>query len=367
MSNNNKYLKYALNAKGELVHIDSVSNGNDCGCVCPACKKPLQAKNNGTHRTHHFAHQPGVDCPTAYESSLHLMAKKKIQEAFYESQVINISFEYKSYCSMNDTCMYMKYGDCAEKTIKSFNLKDYYDKCEQEISYNNINRRSDLKFSSSTHLDKEPLYLEIYVTHASDATKLHSGNKIIEVKIENEEDIDEVIKNGFIESPKRDVFEEAEVPSLNISFYGFKNSDYNLIKHSSYICISRYILYSSGKFICKQEHCKCNELRKSRPDTLYEFCFHSNQAFELRDIAKWLGYKRFNIKNCQMCMYCVDSYNDTGKICRLYRQLNIPRTERPLNTSRAKTCTSFVLNQKEMNECLQKVDNKEIPPITEFN
>ena len=47
MSNNNKYLKYALNAKGELVHIDSVPNGNDCGCVCPACKKPLQAKNNG--------------------------------------------------------------------------------------------------------------------------------------------------------------------------------------------------------------------------------------------------------------------------------------------------------------------------------
>ena len=34
-----------------------------------------------------------------------------------------------------------------------------------------------------------------------------------------------------------------------------------------------------------------------------------------------------------MCMYCVDSYNDTGKICRLYRQLNIPRTERPLNIS----------------------------------
>ena len=83
MSNNNKYLKYALNAKGELVHIDSVSNGNDFGCVFPACKKPLQAKNNGTHRKHHFTHQPGVDCPTAYESSLHILAKKKILEAFY--------------------------------------------------------------------------------------------------------------------------------------------------------------------------------------------------------------------------------------------------------------------------------------------
>lgn len=114
MSNSTKYLKYALNEKGELVHIDSVPNGNDCGCICPACNKPLQGKNNGTHRTHHFAHQSGVDCPTAYESSLHLLAKKKIQEAFYESQVITISFEYKSCCKMIDTCHYMKYNDCIE-------------------------------------------------------------------------------------------------------------------------------------------------------------------------------------------------------------------------------------------------------------
>lgn len=49
MSNSTKYLKYALNEKGELVHIDSVPNGNDCGCICPACNKPLQGKNNGTH------------------------------------------------------------------------------------------------------------------------------------------------------------------------------------------------------------------------------------------------------------------------------------------------------------------------------
>ena len=198
MGNDTKYLKYALNTKGELVHIDSVPNGNDCGCICPACKKPLQAKNKGTHRTHHFAHQSGVDCPTAYESSLHLLAKKKIQEAFYESQAITISFEYKSYCSMNDTCMYVKDGDCVKKSTKSFNLKDYYDRCEQEISYNNINRRSDLKFSSSIHPNKEPLYLEIYVTHASDSTKLHSGNKIIEAKIEKEEDIDKIIEMTIV-------------------------------------------------------------------------------------------------------------------------------------------------------------------------
>ena len=53
-----------------------------------------------------------MTCPTADESSLNLLAKNKIQEAFYESQVITISFEYKSCCKMIDICHYMKYNDC---------------------------------------------------------------------------------------------------------------------------------------------------------------------------------------------------------------------------------------------------------------
>lgn len=365
MSNSTKYLKYALNEKGELVHIDSVPNGNDCGCICPACNKPLQGKNNGTHRTHHFAHQSGVDCPTAYESSLHLLAKKKIQEAFYESQVITISFEYKSCCKMIDTCHYMKYNDCIERTIKTFNLKDFYDVCEQEISYNNVNRRSDLKFSSSQYPNRAPLYLEIYVTHASDDTKLHSGNKIIEAKIENEEDIDEIIGNGFIESPKQNDYDRNDNHSLKISFWGFKNKDYNITNCSEEIEFSRYILYQSGKIQCRQESCNCKKLRKFRSNSLYEICFHTPVAFGIHEIAKWMGFRKFGIRNCLMCKNYVENYYG-DKLCRLYKHLGISRNE-PHDTARAKICNSFILNEEEMNECLQKVDNKEIPPITEFD
>lgn len=75
------YLTYALNQEGQLVHVDDVPNGKECGCICPACKKPLQAKNAGEVREHHFAHQPGVDCPTALETALHFLAKDKIQRA----------------------------------------------------------------------------------------------------------------------------------------------------------------------------------------------------------------------------------------------------------------------------------------------
>ena len=37
------------------------------------------------------------------------------------------------------------------------------------------------------------------MTHASDEAKLHSGNKIIEILIEDEDDISNLTKNGFIE------------------------------------------------------------------------------------------------------------------------------------------------------------------------
>ena len=49
-------LIYAVGSKGQLVNVDDVRTGNECGCFCPACKEPLMAKNQGLKRIHHFAH-----------------------------------------------------------------------------------------------------------------------------------------------------------------------------------------------------------------------------------------------------------------------------------------------------------------------
>ena len=73
-------LTYALNKEGNLVHVDSVPNGNGCDCICPCCKKELCAKNGGDQRIHHFAHLGGADCANGIESALHLMAKDILQK-----------------------------------------------------------------------------------------------------------------------------------------------------------------------------------------------------------------------------------------------------------------------------------------------
>lgn len=76
---NQRLLTYALNEKGNSVHVDSVPNGNECGCVCPSCGSSLCAKNGGYEREHHFAHLKGSDCIDAAEKMCHIMAKEALQ------------------------------------------------------------------------------------------------------------------------------------------------------------------------------------------------------------------------------------------------------------------------------------------------
>lgn len=120
------YLTYAVGAKGHLVHVDDVPNGEACGCTCPECRSKLIAKNKGQHNQHHFAHVGGSDCVGAVESALHLMAKeilsegKKIMLPRYPLQVGGVrlfkSIEVKSYnkeLSLRPDCV----GDTAGQKL----------------------------------------------------------------------------------------------------------------------------------------------------------------------------------------------------------------------------------------------------------
>ena len=171
-------LTYAFSSNGNFVHIDKVINGLACDCFCPSCKERLVAKNEGTKRIHHFAHASGVDCDEAYETMLHQLAKYRVQEAFITKEVFNLQFEYRSHCPHINKCGFIRYSDCHISSQKVFNLKEFYDSCEQERQYDSINRRSDLKIFSSKNPQLAPIYIEFYVTHASDSYKLHNGGKI---------------------------------------------------------------------------------------------------------------------------------------------------------------------------------------------
>lgn len=73
-------LTYALDESQTLVHVDNVPKGKKCHCFCPHCHAGLYAKNGGTIREHHFAHEYGAECEGAYESAMHILAKDILRE-----------------------------------------------------------------------------------------------------------------------------------------------------------------------------------------------------------------------------------------------------------------------------------------------
>jgi hypothetical protein len=69
---------------GHIIHIDEIKSlglrGLKCGCVCPACGGPLEARI-GEIKQAHFAHsKEGCSSEAAYETAVHKLAKQIIKE-----------------------------------------------------------------------------------------------------------------------------------------------------------------------------------------------------------------------------------------------------------------------------------------------
>lgn len=71
-------LSYGLKG-GELVFIDEVDRGLDCGCYCPHCGGKLIARKGDVNQ-HHFAHYQIENCGKGVESALHLLGKQVLLE-----------------------------------------------------------------------------------------------------------------------------------------------------------------------------------------------------------------------------------------------------------------------------------------------
>ncbi len=72
-------LPYGLK-DNKLISIDEVESGLACGCICPACEKPLVARK-GKFKQYHFAHYNAPDCNGGLETAMHIQAKNWIAQS----------------------------------------------------------------------------------------------------------------------------------------------------------------------------------------------------------------------------------------------------------------------------------------------
>ncbi|MCQ2589003.1 MAG: hypothetical protein MJ179_01130 [Treponema sp.] len=146
----NSILAYAFNSENKLVHIDSVKNGLECGCICPGCKEKLVAKNDGKVREHHFAHVSGNDCGIGYQTIRHIWGKELIVANLLVPVALNGK---KGFIKTNQIGM--------EITLSDLNIiPDVFARAGLQFDYMGLSFTTDV-----------PLIVEIYVTHKVDDEK----------------------------------------------------------------------------------------------------------------------------------------------------------------------------------------------------
>lgn len=142
-------LIYALK-DGNIVSIDEVPSGKNCGCVCPACGNKLWARK-GEQRMHHFAHEPHTHCEYGYESSLHLAAKDILSRS--EKMVIPPIYVEFPQSGKPKEFLYPE----KEIDIDCVKLENRFDGIIPDIVVYSGNKK---------------LFIEIFVTHPIDDEKL---------------------------------------------------------------------------------------------------------------------------------------------------------------------------------------------------
>lgn len=165
-----------------LTSIEDVERGKDCNCICPYCKKPLIAKK-GKIKEHHFAHQSTDNCEYGYQTSLHLLAKEIFSEmTTYTLPPIAVD-------TIHGTIAFHQNG---------FNI--HIDRVYLEHRLDNI--IPDIVIETNN----KKIFVEIYVTHRVDNTKLAKlkdiGISTIEVDLSKvshlitKEELKEILTKG---------------------------------------------------------------------------------------------------------------------------------------------------------------------------
>ena len=271
-------LIYALK-DGNIVSIDEVQSGKDCGCVCPACGDELIARK-GEKRMHHFAHRSNEDCEYGYESSLHLAAKDILSRS--EKMVIPPIYVEFPQSGKSKELLYLK----KEIPVDRVELEKRFDTIIPDI----------VVYSGDKYF-----FIEIYVTHPIDDEKL---KKLKEKNISTIEiDLSKI---------KRDISVE-ELSDILLKSSDRKSWKYNAV---------------SDKWYRHFEKDASDELPLKR---------HGGETYyvdrcPLQDL-NWTNYA--NVRDdCMRCVYCISYSRGKNLLCSGRKRIStiadfsIPKEER---------------------------------------
>mgnify|MGYP000009351448 FL=1 len=337
-NSSNKDQHYALDSSGNIRHIKDANPSND-EFFCLFCHRQMIAKQ-GKIRQWHFAHK-ALSPNCSYESYLHSLAKLLILQKLRSEQPFGVEIKVPFTCKNKETCIWYEDSfdeSCNWTGYKNYDLKKFYNTFEVEAFYDNF--RADILLSNSIK-KYTPVFIEIYVSHPCEHQKIDLGNKIIELKINSEDDIKPIINSPII----------TEDGNL-IRLYNFKpKGDFTgPPQHPKQLV--KFSVFESYKMYCGNTDCQTFSCHRNKaifeltsdfhPDFLPEYSLYDYGIVELYDLDP-------NLKVCNLCRYYRPRdilFDDLFDIrinkrpifCCLYKKLG---TDKYRDPSDARTCTAF--------------------------
>lgn len=325
MATKKEYYSYALDENSHLIEINDAAKGFEYRCPnCDAIMIPRQ----GEIRRWHFAHKANVE-NCSYETYLHKLAKMRIRECFNKSSSFFIAFNAHVACAVKE-CPVGRKQPCTWIDTKEFDLKQYYDHCEEEVAVGKF--KADLLVYHSVKTNREPILIEIWVTHKSTEEKLNSEYHVIEILVESESEINQIISKASIKETRVDIFgnEYRVEGEPYIRFYKFRKKSTTEIpkeEHQS----PKYLFWinSKGQFkfnnyreidhmFWSAKSVKCLSPNHSEIENSI-FSIASPHRIDWNFAFRKLVESGLGIKYCTMCRWYRKNKKYGRSICILYK------------------------------------------------
>ena len=309
--------RYAKAPNGNYVDIKDVNEENrrNMKFICISCGHDMVASLGD--KTHHFRHKQELACNK--ETYLHKLGKytfvKTYNECIEQHKPYNITLQRRIPCSHESTCAIKKNNEnvsCLSFEKQEWDLTKYYQTIVVEKKVDDFIPDVLLKSDQG----RDPIFIEIKVTHPCTEEKIQQGLPIIEIAIKDEFDLDIIKSCNLVESLKREsgIFfsnSNNKHPKIEetIKFYNFK--DKNRMPLSLTRLPRFYVKRDCLTDFCSQYDYYCSELEekkainRSNNAYLYEIYFHEPldaQKCNLFGLAK--AYERgIKVRSCYLCKH----------------------------------------------------------------
>lgn len=335
----------AVDENGTVHNIGTIteSNRSEHKFYCLGCGKemvPVLFKQQD--RTCHFRHKVNESCNQ--ETYLHNLAKKILARRFKTQPKFEVSYYVHNECPQKESCKIfglLRGKECSGITLRTVDLKEFYDTCEIEGAHNGF--RADILLTNSHNPNIQPLFLEVAVSHECTQEKLDSGCRIIEMKVQNESEIlHPIVENTGPYVPQKKVLSpispyryDYRVEPVS-SFIKFHNFDQDRQQNNLKL-MDRFAVLGDGRIVVQRRSVKCGEIgldhlddsvfelialhpgeidknayrNTPRPD-FYEFALY--HAVRYRIPIRYCSYCRHYYGRCTVPVDCEQRNFKTGEV-----------------------------------------------------